>query len=384
MSIAEDITTAIQNVIGKQSAELHKPCFFGNESKYIQQCIDSTFVSSVGKFVDLFEADLAKFTGAKHAIAVVNGTCALQVALQLAEVGFNEEVLIPALSFVATANAAHYLGALPHFVDSAENTLGMDPDNLWEWMKHIAEPTCGGFRNRHTGRKLRALVPVHTFGHPCELDGLLKIANDYKLVLVEDAAESLGSFYQGQHTGTLGKFGILSFNGNKTITTGGGGAILTNDSELASYAKHLTTTAKLPHRWDYAHDEVGYNYRLPNLNAALGCAQLEQLPEFISSKRALFECYQEAFLEITEVDIVHEPKGCQSNYWLQTLRLSDSVVEERDSVLEATNEAGFMTRPVWKLLHKLEPYKYFPHSPLPVAESLQQRLINLPSSPGLI
>ena len=228
------------------------------------------------------------------------------------------------------------------------------------------------------------MVPMHTFGHPCNMDGLLAVANDYRLVVVEDAAESLGSFYQGQHTGTFGLLGTLSFNGNKIVTTGGGGAILTNDERLADRAKHLTTTAKVPHRWDYVHDEIGYNFRMPNLNAALGCAQLEQLPEFLASKRRLFARYQEALSDIQDVRLVKEPLNCDSNYWLQTLILAESIAEQRDELLQATNDAGFMTRPAWRLIHQLEPYKQCPRAPLPIAELLAKRLINLPSSAGLV
>ena len=384
--ISEKIVAALQIALRKPSdfVPLHEPHFAGNESRFFQECLETTFVSSVGKFVNQFEADLAEYTGAQHVVAVVNGTCGLQVALQLAGLQANEEVLVPSMSFVATANAVRYCGAIPHFIDSAESTLGMDPVALGDWLKQVAETTHGAFRNRQSGRRLRALVPVHTFGQPCEIEGPQKVAQDYRLELVEDAADSLGSFYQGKHTGTFGRLGMLSFNGNKTITTGGGGAILTNDSEMARQAKHLTTTAKVPHRWDYVHDEVGFNYRMPNLNAALGCAQLEQLSNFLESKRALFQCYRKAFQEILEVEIVKEPVGCQSNYWLQTLKLSEPVASERDSILEATNDAGLMTRPVWKLIHTLIPYQECPRAPLPIAESLEQRLINLPSSAGLI
>jgi perosamine synthetase len=385
-TLALAIVAQLRDVLGHPTEfiPLHEPRFEKNESIYLQQCIESTFVSSVGQFVDRFEASLVEYTGSRYTVAVVNGTCALQVALHVAGVQRNDEVLVPTLSFVATANAVHYCGAVPHFVDSDEETLGMDPEALGEWLKQTAEPAQGVFRNRQTGRRLRALVPMHTFGHPCDLEGLLKIAKDYRLELVEDAAESLGSYYHGQHTGTLGRLGTLSFNGNKTITTGGGGAILTQDPELARHAKHLTTTAKLPHRWDYVHDEVGFNYRMPNLNAALGCAQLEQLPDFLASKRALFLRYQQAFQDIPEVAFIQEPPECQSNYWLQTLKLSDLVANERDAILAATNDAGLMTRPVWKLLHTLPPYRDCPRAPLPVAESLEQRLINLPSSAGLV
>ena len=362
---------------------LHEPRFTGNEQRYVQECIASTYVSSVGAYVERFEKELADYTGARRTVAVVNGTAALQVALQLAGVQANDEVIVPALTFVATANAVHYLGAIPHFVDSEEATLGLDPLALREWLQATAEASGDGYRNRYTGRRLRALVPMHTFGHPCDLEGLLAIARDYRLALVEDAAESLGSRYQGQHTGTFGLLGTLSFNGNKIITTGGGGAILTNDERLAEYAKHLTTTAKLPHRWDYVHDEVGYNFRMPNLNAALGCAQLEQLPEFLASKRRLFERYQESLADIDEVRLMREPSDCQSNYWLQTLILSENVAEQRNAILQATNDAGLMTRPAWRLMHRLAPYQECPRAPLPVAESLERRVVNLASSAGL-
>jgi perosamine synthetase len=380
---ADSIIAAWRSVLGEGNFALHEPRFAGNEQRYVQECIASTYVSSVGTYVDRFEKELAAYTGARRAVAVVNGTAALQVALQLAGVQVSDEVIVPALTFVATANAAHYLGAIPHFVDSEESTLGLDPLALREWLKATAEPAGDAYRNRQTGRRLRALVPMHTFGHPCDLEGLLAVAHDYRLALVEDAAESLGSRYQGQHTGTFGLLGTLSFNGNKIITTGGGGAILTNDEGLADHAKHLTTTAKLPHRWDYVHDEVGYNFRMPNLNAALGCAQLEQLPKFLASKRRLFERYQAALADINEVCLMREPSDCESNYWLQTLVLSNAVADQRDAILQATNDAGLMTRPAWRLMHRLAPYQECPRAPLPVVESLAQRLINLPSSAGL-
>jgi len=381
--VADSIINALRNTLGEGNFPLHEPRFAGNEQNYVQECIASTYVSSVGAYVDRFERELAAYTGARRAVAVVNGTAALQVALQLAGVQVNDEVIVPALTFVATANAVQYLGAVPHLADSEEATLGLDPRALRDWLKSVAEPTGDAYRNRQTGRRLRALVPMHTFGHPCDLEGLLAVAHDYRLPLIEDAAESLGSRYQSQHTGTCGLLGTLSFNGNKIITTGGGGAILTNDERLADHAKHLTTTAKLPHRWDYVHDEVGYNFRMPNLNAALGCAQLEQLPEFLASKRRLFERYQAALVEIDGVRLMQEPFGCESNYWLQTLVLSGAIADQRDGILQAINDAGLMTRPAWRLMHQLAPYQECPRAPLPVAESLAQRLINLPSSAGL-
>jgi len=384
MSLAPLIINAMRVAIDRNSATLHEPRFHGNEQRYVQDCIASTFVSSVGAYVERFERELAEYTGARRAVAVVNGTAALQVALQLAGVQAGDEVIIPALTFVATANAVHYLGAVPYFADSEATTLGLDPAALRDWLNTTAERTASGCRNRTTQRRIRALVPMHCFGHPCDLDGLRALAHDYRLTLVEDAAESLGSYYHGQHTGTFGLLGTLSFNGNKIITTGGGGAILTHDDRLADQAKHLTTTAKRPHRWAYEHDQIGYNYRMPNLNAALGCAQLEQLPNFLASKRRLFERYRSAFSGIDHLRLLAEPPGCESNYWLQTLILDESVADQRDAILAATNDAGLMTRPAWTPLHELAPYRDCPRAPLPVAESLARRVINVPSSAGLV
>ncbi len=379
-TLSNQVVAAVRVVVGPGPAALHEPCFSGNEWAYVKECLDSTYVSSVGEFVDRFEADLAAYTGAKHAVAVMNGTAAFHVALQLAGVRPGDEVLIPTLTFIATANAVTYCGAKPHFVDSEERTLGLDPRALREYLQGITEIRSEQCVNRVTDRVIRALVPMHTFGHPVDIEGVMAVARDFHLALVEDAAESLGSTVHGRHTGTFGLLGTLSFNGNKTITTGGGGAILTNDPELARRAKHLTTTAKVPHRWDYLHDEIGYNYRLPNLNAALGCAQLEQLSVFLAAKRRIFERYRAAFSGVPQARIVAEPEGSCSNYWLQTLLLDESAADQRDAVLAATNEAGLMTRPTWTLMHRLAPYRACPKMELPVAESLEQRLINLPSS----
>ena len=380
MQSAQDIAKKIRTLFSSSDfIPLHEPRFLGNEQRYLEECIASTFVSSVGQYVDRFERELAAFTGARRAVAVVNGTAALQVALKLAGVEAGDEVLVPALTFVATANAVHHLGAIPHFVDSSPETLGLDPVALKDWLKHIGESAPEGTRNRATGRRIRAMAPMHTFGHPCDVDGLLALAQDYQLQLIEDAAESLGSYYHGRHTGTFGLLGTLSFNGNKTITTGGGGAILTNDERLADHAKHLTTTAKKPHRWEYIHDDVGYNFRMPNLNAALGCAQLEQLPNFLASKRRLTEKYLQAFSDQPQMRLMTEPAGCQSNYWLQTLILDEAIADQRDAILEATNDVGLMTRPAWMLMHHLPAYHQCPCAPLPVAESLARRIINIPS-----
>ena len=378
------VVAAFRTVIGQKSALLHEPSFFGNEWLYLKECLDSTFVSSVGKFVDRFEADLAVYIGAKHAVAVVNGTAALHIALKLAGVSTGDEVLIPALTFVATANAVAYCGATPHFVDSEENTLGIDAVKLRDYLEHHTEQRAGQCINRETEKIIRALVPMHTFGHPSDMDGLMAVAHDYNLSLVEDAAESLGSYYHGRHTGTFGLMGTLSFNGNKTITTGGGGAILTDNAELARHAKHLTTTAKQPHAWEYRHDEIGYNYRMPNINAALGCAQLEQLPTMLAAKRELFQRYQAAFATVSGIRLMEEPAQCQSNYWLHTLVLDTKYADQRDILLQATNDAGIMTRPAWILMHELTPFRECPRMDLAGAQSLVQRLINIPSSSTLL
>lgn len=363
---------------------LHEPCFKGNESKFIQECLASTFVSSVGKYVDEFEVALSNYTGAKHAIAVVNGTAALHISLLLAGVLPNDEVIIPSLTFVATANAVSYCGAIPHFVDVNDRTLGMDADALKDWLRFIGIQRDGVLVNKESGRVIRAIVPMHTFGHPCEMDLILEVARDFNLAVVEDSAESLGSKYCGQHTGTFGLLGVLSFNGNKIITTGGGGAILTNNHELALKAKHLTTTAKLSHAWSYRHDQIGYNYRMPNLNAALGCAQLEQVNEFLKAKCALVERYRLAFQDMRDIKVFKQPKNANSNYWLQTLILDELIADSRNEILHATNNSGIMTRPAWDLLHRLDHFSACPRSELSVSESLERRIINVPSSAGLI
>jgi len=380
ISLIEDILSAICTVTGDDEIVLHEPAFHGNEWEYLKECLETTFVSSVGEFVDRFEEGLAEYTGAKHAVAVVNGTAALHIAQLLAGVQPGDEVLVPALTFVATPNAVSHCGATPHFVDSEEQTLGIDPVRLNEYLATTTVQQNGNCLNSSTGKIIRALVPMHTFGHPADMKGLIAVAEEFNLAVVEDAAESLGSFYHDSHTGTLGLLGTLSFNGNKTITTGGGGAILTNDSELASHAKHLTTTARLPHAWEFRHDEVAYNYRMPNINAALGLAQLEQLRLFIDSKKRLFEAYREAFADVEGVRLFVEPKGCRSNYWLQTILLDKNNAHHRDAILQATNDEGIMTRPAWVPMHELAPYRNCPAMELPVTESLVSRLINIPSS----
>ena len=376
------VLNALQSVLppGHAFLTLHEPNFNGNEWAYVKECLDTGWVSSVGKFVDRFEEELAAYTGVKRAIAVVNGTAALHVCLLLADVRGGDEVLMPALTFIATANAVSYCGAIPHFIDSEERTLGVDPYKLKIHLEEIAEQRPDGCYNRLTGRRIKAIVPMHTFGHPVDLDPLVEVCQRFDITLIEDAAESLGSFYKGRHTGQLGLLSALSFNGNKTITTGGGGAILTNDEELGRRAKHITTTAKVPHRWEFNHDMVGYNYRMPNINAALGCAQLEQLPGFLAAKRDLAEHYRQAFTGISGIHFFSEPVNSQSNYWLNTLLLDDECAGQRDALLEATNDLGIMTRPVWTLMHKLPMFTGCPKMDLSVAESLERRLINIPSS----
>ena len=366
----------------REPAVLHEPMLAGNEWKYVKECLDTGWVSTAGKYVETFETMLTDFTGARHAIATVNGTAALHAAFILGGIEAGDEVIMPALTFVGTANAAAITGAVPHFADAEERTLGLDPAKLEDYLSDITEITDGTCRNNTTGRRIKAVVPVHTFGHPVDLDPLVTVCEKFHLTLIEDAAESLGSTYKGIHTGNHGRLSVLSFNGNKTVTTGGGGAILTNDDDLAAEARHLTTTAKLPHKWEYRHDRVGFNYRLPNINAAMGCAQLEQLPGFLERKRKLAKAYETAFAEIDGVRFFTEPGFATSNYWLNALLLDDA--ETRDTVLSLTNDNGFMTRPAWTPMHALPMYADCPKMDLGVAEDLAERLINIPSSPGLV
>jgi perosamine synthetase len=376
---------ALKTVLHHQNGliALHEPHFGGNEWAYVKECIDTGWVSSAGKFVDKFESMLAEYTGVKRAIAVVNGSAALHIALKLVGVIPGDEVLVPALTFVATANAVCYCGAIPHFVDSEEKTLGLDPYKLAAYLETISELRGDGSFNKQTGRRIRAVVPMHTFGHPVDLDPLMEVCKKFHLEMVEDAAESLGSLYKNKHTGHWGRLSALSFNGNKPVTTGGGGAIITNDEKMGKLAKHLTTTAKVPHRWAFYHDQTGYNYRLPNINAALGCAQLEQLPSFLERKRALAQRYSEAFAGLDGLTFFTEPKFARSNYWLNVFLLDKKLQQERDKILELTNSNGIMTRPAWTLMQKLPMFANCPRMDLSVAEILEARLINIPSSVGL-
>lgn len=380
------VVAAMRGLLGEPEKRiaLHEPEFRGDEWTYVKECIDTGWVSSVGSYVDRFEHDLAAFVGCKHAVATCNGTSALHICLILAGVEVDDEVLIPALTFIATANAVSYIRAVPHFVDSETVSLGVDAERLERHLELVAQVVDGVCINRVTGRRIRALIVMHVFGHPSDINALMAVARRWNLALVEDAAESLGSYYHGRHTGNFGCLAALSFNGNKVVTTGGGGAILTNDSELAKRAKHISTTARVTHQWNFVHDEIGYNYRMPNINAALGCAQLERLLSMLERKRALAARYAQAFAGIDGVRFLSEPPGTSSNYWLNAIMLDERLTAHRDELLSALNEAGFMSRPVWTLMHRLPMYEACPRMSLDVAGQIDAQLINLPSSPGLV
>lgn len=361
---------------------LHDPRFIGNERLYIADCINSNFVSSVGEYVTKFENMCSEYTGAKHAIAAVNGTSALHISLLLAGVKEGDEVITQALTFIATANAISYLKAIPVFLDVDQNTKGLSHRAVKEWLSEFAvysnSKSC--FINKLTGRRIAACVPMHTFGHPVKLDELIDVLTEYNIPLVEDAAEGMGSFYKGKHVGTFGKLGIVSFNGNKIITTGGGGMILTDDPDLARQAKHITTQAKIPHSWEFKHDMIAYNYRLTNLAAALGCAQIEKLDEIISIKRALARDYHE-FFENEQIRFVTEPENAKSNYWLNAIILRNK--EERDDFLKQSNENGVMTRPIWELMTNLDMFKSNQSDNLYNSKFLADRVVNIPSSANI-
>jgi len=374
----EDVINFIQDVYQTTDfIPLHEPCFIGNEKKYLNECIESTFVSSVGKFVDEFEEKISDYTGAKYAVATSSGTSALHIALLLANVKENDEVITQPLTFVATCNAINYCGAQPIFLDVDKDTMGLSPSALKAFLENNTSVKNQQCVNNKTGRVIKACVPMHTFGHPCRIDEIKEICDKYHIFLIEDAAESVGSTYKGRHTGTFGQVGVMSFNGNKIITAGGGGCIVTNDKALAKKAKHLTTTAKVQHKWDFNHDMVGYNYRMPNLNASLLVAQLENLDNFISSKRKLADVY-EAFFNSTNYIFVKESMGSKSNYWLNSILLKNK--QQRDEFLDETNSSGIMTRPIWTLMNKLSMFKNAQRGDLTNAEWLEQRVVNIPSS----
>ena len=382
-SSKQEFLAVLKSVLGESGSSpiaLHEPNIGQRENELVSKCLASGWVSSVGEYISEFEQGLAKFTNSKHAIAVVNGTAALHVALHSVGVKPGDEVLVPTLSFVATANAVSHCGAIPHFVDSDPETLGLDPLALREHLRANASLRDGELHNTSTGRRIIAVVPMHTFGHPMQIEALIDVAKEFNLVVVEDAAESIGSYVGTTHTGTFGRCGSLSFNGNKTITTGGGGAILTNDSGLAQRIRHLATTAKMPHDYEYIHDAVAFNYRMPNINAALGCAQLSRLDDFLSAKRVLAKKYSEGFSSARSMQFVAEPHGTTSNYWLNTIRLSKPNLSLRDELLVAARASGYMCRPAWNLLHTLPMHESSPRAKLPVAQNLWQSLINIPSS----
>lgn len=379
MNNFKEITDFIKRIYpGKEFIPLHEPRFMGNEKNYVLDAIDSTFVSSVGEYVNKFEKMIADLAGTKYAIATVNGTAALHISLLLSNVKKDDEVLTQALSFIATSNAINYSGAQPIYIDVDRDSLGMSPIKLENFLKQNAEVRNDGFTyNKKTNKRIKACVPMHTFGFPCKIDELVTICEKWNISLIEDAAESVGSYYKGKHTGSFGLMGIFSFNGNKTITCGGGGAIVTDDESLAKLAKHLTTQAKKPHAWEFAHDYIGYNYRMPNLNAAMACAQLEQLSKFIENKRKTAQIYK-TFFDSIGLTFIQEPKECKANYWLNSIVLKDKT--ERDEFLEATNKNGIMTRPIWQLMFRLPMFENCQKDDQENAIYFEQHLVNIPSS----
>lgn len=369
----------IKELYGNQEfTPLSVPKFIGNEKKYLNECIDTTFVSSVGKFVDRFENDMAAYTGAKKAVVCVSGTNALHMAMMLVGVERDDEVLTQALTFIATCNAISYIGAHPVFIDVDKSTMGLSPDALKSWLEKNAEIRDEQCYNKHTGHRVKVCVPMHTFGHPVRIEEIADVCAEYHIELVEDAAESIGSKYKGTHTGLFGKVGALSFNGNKTITTGGGGMLLFMDEELGTLAKHLTTQAKVPHRWEFKHDHIGYNYRMPNINAALGCAQLEHLDEFIADKRATAAAYDEYFKNVDDIDFFTEPADSFSNYWLNVVILKNRDAQQQ--FLQETNDNGVMTRPIWELMNRLPMFEKCEHDSLVNTIWFADRVVNVPSS----
>ncbi len=371
-----DVISFIKELYKSDSVFLHNPVFMGNEKKYLNECIDSTYVSSVGPFVDKFEKDMADYTGSKRAVVCVNGTNGIAVALKLVGVMQGDEVITQSLTFIATANAVSYCGAHPVFLDVDKDTMGLSPAKMAEWLKGHALIKNNECFNKQTGRRIKACLPMHTFGHPVNLDELVQVCNDWKLELVEDAAESIGSFYKGKHTGTFGKIGVISFNGNKTITTGGGGMLLFQDEKLGAHAKHITTQAKVPHRWEFRHDEVGYNYRMPNINAALGCAQLEYIETILKNKRETAMQYK-AFFQDSNILFFDEPEHAQSNFWLNAVLLENK--EKQIDFLTKTNDVGVMTRPIWELMNHLPMFEHCACDDLTNTEWFAERVVNIPS-----
>ncbi len=383
--ISDQIIGIIRQVTGQTNTTLplHEPCIGEAEKKFVISALDSGYVSYLGKYVAEFEQQLSMLTGIKHTVATVNGTTALHLALRVLDIKANDEVLVPSLTFVATANAISYLDAYPHFVDIDENSLGVDTDKLADYLSQIAQRRDNAVFNEQTGRKISALCVMHTFGHPTNLDSCRALCDEYQLYLIEDAAEALGSFYKNKHVGNHADIAMFSFNGNKIITTGGGGALVTNNANYAKRAKHLATTAKCSHPWHYQHDEIGYNYRLPNINAALGVAQLQSLQHFVELKRTLAARYQNAFAGNSYVDCFAEADFARSNYWLNALLLKQADQNLHEAILARAHAAKVLLRPAWQPLHTLNIYQHSPHMDLTCTEDLAQRIINLPSSPHL-
>lgn len=384
--LAKKILSKIKLVVGKSSKLLHKPYLLkGNEKKYLSECIDSSFVSSSGgKFIEQFEKKIMNFTKSKYVISVVNATSGLHLALKVLGVEKNDEVLVPSLTFVGTCNSIIYSNAIPHFIDSSLEACGVDNKKLENYLESNTKIISGNCYNKKTKRKIKAIIIVHLFGHPARIDAITKIAKKFKLKVIEDAAESIGSFYKGKHTGTKGDIGVISFNGNKSLTTGGGGAILTNNKSIAERVKLLASTAKIKHLYKYIHDGVGYNYRLANINAAIGCAQLEKLNKIISCQRELFKKYRKAFHDIKNIEIMSEPKNSYSNYWLQTLILKKKEKNSINKILNYINKKGYQTRPVWELINEMKFYRKFPKMNLDKSKEIRNSVINLPSSPEII
>ena len=378
--MCKNIVSYIRDIYGVQQEfiPLHEPRFIGNEKKYVLEAIDSTFVSSIGSYVDKFESMMCDLTGSKYAIAIVNGTNALHLSLLLADVKEGDEVLTQPLTFIATVNAISYCNATPHFVDVDKETLGLSPSKLENYLNDISLMRNGQCYNKKTGKRISACVPMHTFGLPLFIDKLVEVCSRYNIPVIEDAAESLGSYYKKKHTGTFGLLGVFSFNGNKIVTSGGGGAIITNNEDLAKKAKHLSTQSKIPHKWEFKHDEIGFNYRMPNLNAALACAQLEQLEFYIQNKRKLSDLYFGFFKNNNDIKLIREVKESKSNYWLNSIILKDK--KQRDNFLKFTNENGVMTRPIWNLMNKLDMFKKANCSDLKTAEWLEERVVSITSS----
>ena len=373
------VISFIQQLYGSADfVPLSVPRFIGNEKKYLEECIDTTFVSSVGKFVDRFEEEMALYTGTKKAVVCVSGTNALHMSLMLVGVERDDEVLTQALTFIATCNALSYIGARPIFIDVDKTTMGLSPDAMKEWLVRNAEIKNGQCYKKHTGRRVKACVPMHTFGHPVRIEELVALCEEYHIELVEDAAESIGSRYKNRHTGTFGKVGAISFNGNKTITTGGGGMMLFQDEELGKQAKHITTQAKISHRWEFRHDHIGYNYRMPNINAALGCAQLENLDKYIESKRQVAAEYEEFFKNIPGMEFFVDSEDTFSNYWLNAVILKDK--EAQLDFLQQTNDNGVMTRPIWELMNRLPMFEHCENDGLKNTIWFADRVVNIPSS----